>query len=266
MKTLNLFILSFLIIAASSNAQNQRNIASKPFKEKKPTIVFVHGLWSDGSCWNDVISVLQTEGYQVISTQNPTSSFEDDVAATKKVLDRTQGPVILVGHSWGGFVITEVGNDPRVEGLVYVAGFAPDAGESPVDLLAMAAPNNLNNYFQINNGFITLSKDGIKNAFAGDLSSKQQIQLYATQTPASQSVFTAKNILPAWKSKPSWYIVAKNDSAINPDLQRLLSKRIKAITLEVESSHVVMISKPMEVLMMIREAAGHKYEKNYSQR
>ena len=266
MKTIVLFILSFLIIGASAKAQKQQNIVSKTFKQKKPTIVFVHGLWADGSCWNEVISVLETEGYQVISTQNPTSSFEDDVVATKKVLDRTQGPVILVGHSWGGFVITEVGNDPRVEGLVYVAGFAPDAGESPIDLLAMAAPNNLNNYFQINNGFITLSKDGIKNAFAGDLSSKQQIQLYATQTPASQTVFGAKNTAPAWRSKPSWYIIAKDDSTINPDLQRLLSKRIKAISIEVESSHVVMLSKPMEVLMMIREAAGHKYEKNYTQR
>ena len=253
-KILSLFLL-LTAITTNINAQNTLNTE----KGKKPTIVFVHGLWADGSCWNNVISTLQVEGYDVISVQNPTTSLEDDVAATKRALDRTQGPVILVGHSWGGFVITEAGNDPRVVGLVYVAAFAPDANETPVDLLGKAAPNNLSKYFQISNGFMTLTKDGIKNAFAADLTAKQQLQLFATQTPASQSVFGAKNTVPAWKQKPSWYIVAKNDQAINPELERIMAKKINATTIESESSHVVMLAKPNDVLKMVKEAAEHKY-------
>ena len=133
----------------------------------------MHGLWADGSCWNTVITNLQADGYEVIAAQNPTTSLEDDVAATKRVLDRTNGQVILVGHSWGGFVITEAGTDPRVAGLVYVAAFAPDANETPVDQLGKAAPNDVSKYFQVNSGFITLSKDGIKKAFAADIPAKQ---------------------------------------------------------------------------------------------
>lgn len=253
-KNLSLFFL-LTAISMSGNAQNTLNTE----KGKKPTIVFVHGLWADGSCWNNVISTLQAEGYDVVSAQNPTTSLEEDVAATKRALDRTQGPVILVGHSWGGFVITEAGNDSRVVGLVYVAAFAPDANETPVDLLGKAAPNDLSKYFQVSNGFMTLTKEGIKNAFAADLTAKQQLELFATQTPASQSVFGAKNTVPAWKQKPSWYIVAKNDRAINPELERMMAKKINATTIESESSHVVMLAKPNDVLKMVKAAAEHKY-------
>ncbi|GAC1420572.1 MAG: alpha/beta hydrolase [Flavisolibacter sp.] len=251
------FLILLLTTILRTGAQN--NSTSISSSEKKPTIVFVHGLWADGSCWTTVINTLQSEGYEVVSTQNPTTSLENDVAATKSAIDRTHGPVILVGHSWGGIVITEAGNDPRVVGLVFVAAFAPDLGETPVDLLGMAAPNDLSKFFQVSNGFITLSKEGIKKAFAGDLPIKQQLQLYAAQTPASQSVFGAKISQTAWKEKPSWYIVARNDKAINPDLERLLAKRMKATTIEVQSSHVVMLSKPQEVLKMIHAAARYKY-------
>ncbi len=250
--------MMLLVINFAGFAQNTTDTA-KFLKGKKPTIVFVHGLWADGSCWNTVIESLQAEGYDVVSAQNPTTSLEDDVAATKKALDRAQGPVILVGHSWGGFVITEAGNDPRVEAMVYVAAFAPDTNETSMDLLKMAAPNELTKYFLVNNGFITLTKEGVKYAFAADLNVRQQLALYATQTPAAQIVFGAKNSIPAWKTKPSWYIVAKQDKAINPDLERLLAKRINAKTIEVESSHVVMLSKPKEVLKMIHEAIEFKY-------
>lgn len=255
-----LFLFTLLFLASFTvSAQYKTADSTNHLKSQKPSIVFVHGLWADGSCWNNIIEKLQAEGYNVVSAQNPTTSLEDDVAATKKALDRTQGPVILVGHSWGGFVITEAGNDPRVVGLVYVAAFAPDANENSMDLLGMAAGNDLTKYFQVNNGFITLTKDGVKNAFAADLPAKQQLALYATQTPASQTVFAAKNSTPAWKTKSSWYIVAKQDEAINPDLERLMAKRIHATTIEVNSSHVVMLSKPNEVLKMIQEAATHKY-------
>lgn len=255
-KSLFLFSLLFVVLF-SSFAQTSDSI--KNSKIQKPSIVFVHGLWADGSCWNMIIEKLEAEGYNVISAQNPTTSLQDDVAATKRALDRTTGPVILVGHSWGGFVITEAGNDPRVVGLVYVAALVPDANETAVDILAKAAPNSLNKYIEVHNGFMTLTKEGIKNAFAADLSAKQQLVLYATQTPAAQSVFGVKNSIPAWKTKPSWYVVANQDEAINPDLERLLAKEINATTIEVNASHVVMLSKPNEVLKLIQEAATHKY-------
>ena len=133
------------------------------------------------------------------------------------------------------------------------------ANETSVDLLSKAAPNDLSKYFQVNNGFITLTQTGIKKAFAADLTEKQQLQLYATQTPAAQSVFGAKNSVPAWKEKPSWYIVAKNDQAINPDLERLMAKRINAVTVETLSSHVVMLAQPNVVVKIIKEAAAKKY-------
>lgn len=256
MKTVNHLILLLFVLTIGVNAQNK--IESK---NSRPTIVFVHGLWADGSCWNNVISNLQTEGYKVVSVQNPTTSFEDDVAATKRALDRTEGPVILVGHSWGGFIITEVGNDPRVKGLVYVAALAPDADETILTLSSKAPSNDLGKYLQAKDGFITLSLEGMKKSFAGDLNSKQQSLLYATQTPASQSVFGAKMSIPAWKQKPSWYIIAKNDGAINPDLQRIMAKRMNAKTITSNSSHVVMFAKPQDVLTMVKAAAKYNYEK-----
>ena len=257
MKIIKTVLLFIAITTVSLYSQAQKNI--NKINNQKPTIIFVHGLWADGSCWNNVIATLQAEGYKVVSAQNPTTSLVDDVAAVKKALDRTEGPVILVGHSWGGFVITEAGTDKRVVGLVYVAAFAPDANETAVDLLGKTAPNDLSKFFQVNNGFITLSQTGIKKAFAADLTEKQQLQLYATQTPASQSVFGAKNSVPAWKEKPSWYIVAKNDQAINPDLERLMAKRINAVTVETLSSHVVMLAQPNVVVKIIKDAAAKKY-------
>lgn len=257
MKIIKTVLLFIALTTISLYSQAQKNI--NKINNQKPTIIFVHGLWADGSCWNNVIATLQAEGYKVVSAQNPTTSLVDDVDAVKKALDRTEGPVILVGHSWGGFVITEAGTDKRVVGLIYVAGFAPDANETAVDLLSKAAPNDLGKYFQVNNGFITLTQTGIKKAFAADLTEKQQLQLYATQTPAAQSVFGAKNSVPAWKEKSSWYIVAKNDQAINPDLERLMAKRINAVTVETLSSHVVMLAQPNVVVKIIKEAAAKKY-------
>lgn len=135
----------------------------------------------------------------------------------------------------------------------------PAANETTLDLLGKAAPNDLNKYLEVNNGFMTLSKDGIKKAFAADLPAKQQMEIFATQTPAAQSVFGVKCTVPAWKQKPGWYIVAKNDEAINPDLERLMAKRINATTIDSNSSHVVMLAKPQDVLKVIKDAVAHKY-------
>ena len=240
-----LFVMLTGTFSFSAQAQNT-----------KPTIIFVHGIWADGSCFAAQIEALQAKGYPVESVQNPITSLADDVAATKRAIARAKGNVILVGHSWGGFVITQAGNDPKVIGLVYVAAFAPDLGETVPTLSANGPAGTLSNYFEPQDGFIYLSKAGVQTVFAQDLAPKQQDVIYATQIPASQTVFGDKSGEPAWKTKPSWFIVAKNDGAISPVLERFMAKRINAKTTEIESSHVAMIARPKEVLAVIEEAAN----------
>lgn len=250
------------LIALVASATANTNYKHTPVKKTspmekatvKPTIIFVHGLWADGSCWNQVIAQLQGEGYETVSAQNPTTSLADDVAAVKKALDRTTGPVLLVGHSWGGMVITQFTNEPRIKGLVYVAALMPDEKESPNILLKKGPANHLNDYLVTHNGFITLSKEGMRKGFAQDLSPKEQMVMFATQTPASATAFDDKSITPAWKTKPTWVIVAKRDETVHPDLERMMAKRAKAKTYEFDSNHVVMMSKPKEVLSVIHDA------------
>ena len=221
----------------------------------KLTIVFVHGLWGDGSSWSKVINPLVDRGYKVISVQNPTTSLEDDVAATKRAIDRADGDVILVGHSWGGSVITEAGADPRVKALVYIAAFAPDKGETAASLGESVAPTILPGFIQNANGYLTLSREGVAKAFAGDLSPKEQDVVYAVQQPAFQKVFSDVGVNAAWKTKPSWYVVASEDYAISPELEKRMAKRANAKTMILKSSHVAMLSKPNEVLDVILDAA-----------
>jgi pimeloyl-ACP methyl ester carboxylesterase len=249
MKTIKTLAILFVILTATLNVRAQAT-------STKPTIIFVHGIWADGSSWADQITALQAKGYPVISVQNPITSLADDVAATKRAIARAKGNVILVGHSWGGFVITQAGNDPKVVGLVYVAALVPDLDETVPTLSAKGPANQLASYFEPQDGFIYLSNAGVKAAFAQDLTAKQQDVIYATQTPASQTVFGDKSGEPAWKTKASWYIVAKSDRAISPDLERFMAKRINAKTTEIEASHVVMVSHPKEVLTIIEEAAN----------
>lgn len=218
-------------------------------------IVLVHGFWADGSCYSEIIPTLLAEGYEVIAVQNALTSLEDDVAATKRALARIEGNCILVGHSWGGFVITEVGNDERVSGLVYIAALAPDVGESMMDL--MSKYGSPSPHFQEQDGFVWISKQGVEQVLANDLSAEKKALIHATQTPPSALLTEVKASLPAWKSKPSWYIVATNDNAVPPDLQQDLSQRIGATTIAVESSHFAMISHPQEVLEVIRQAAAN---------
>jgi pimeloyl-ACP methyl ester carboxylesterase len=224
---------------------------------KVQTVVLVHGFWADGSCYSEVIPTLLAEGYEVIAVQNPLTSLADDVAATKRVLDRIEGQCILVGHSWGGFVITEAGNDERVSGLVYIAALAPDAGETVVDMLSRYEAAPASQYFQPQDGFIWLSKEGIQKAFADDLPTEQSALIYATQVAPSISLLEATVDSPAWKNKPSWYIVSSNDKAIPPDLQRDSAERMGATAIALESSHVAMISHAKEVLDVIREAIAN---------
>ena len=222
----------------------------------KPTIVFVHGLWADGSAWNKVTTALQAQGYPVIAVQNPTTSLADDIAATNRAIDRATGDVILVGHSWGGFVISEVGISPKVKALVYVAALVPDKGETLPSLSAKAPATELGKYLQNNDGFLTLTKEGVQKAFASDATAAEQNLIFATQPPASQSVFAAVAENAAWKNKPTFYLVAKNDKAINPELERIMAKRANATTVEIDASHVPMVSKPAAVIKLIQQAAA----------
>jgi pimeloyl-ACP methyl ester carboxylesterase len=223
--------------------------------DTKPTVVFVHGLWADGSSWSKVINPLVDKGYKVISVQNPTTSLADDVTATKRAIDRADGDVILVGHSWGGSVITEAGADPRVKALVYIAAFAPDKGETAGSLAETVAPTILGGFVQNANGYLTLSREGVAKGFAGDLTPKEQDVVYAVQQPASKSVFGDVGVNAAWRTKPSWYVVASEDNAINPELEKRMAQRANAKTTILKSSHVAMLSKPNEVLDVILNAA-----------
>src|SRR6476646_2747772 len=231
---------------------------AKTTGNEKPTIVFVHGIWADGSCWTNQIAALQAKGYHVLSVQNPITSLADDVATTQRAIDLVKGKVILVGHSWGGMVITQAGNDPKVVGLVYLAAYGPDSGESLTAVSANAPQTELTKYLLPSGGSVFLSEDGVKTAFASELSPKQQALVYATQTPASHTVFDDKSGEPAWKHKPTWYVVAKNDKAIHPDLERFRAKRWNVNTTELASCHVFKRSHPAEVLKVIQEAASSK--------
>jgi len=225
---------------------------------EKPTIIFVHGIWADGSCFASQIEALQAKGYHVMSVQNSVTGLADDVAETQRVIDLAKGKVILVGHSWGGMVITQAGNDPKVVGLVYLAAYGPEKGESVLSVSANAPQTELSKYLVPSGGSVFMSEEGVKNVFADRLSPKIQALAYATQVPAAHTVFDDKGAEPAWKSKPSWYIVAQYDKTIHPDLERFMAKRMNAKTVELPSCHVMMLSHPKEVLKVIEEAAAYK--------
>ncbi|TMH29060.1 MAG: alpha/beta hydrolase [Betaproteobacteria bacterium] len=219
-------------------------------------VVLVHGAWADGSSWAKVIPLLEKAGLNAVAVQNPLTSFEDDMAATKRAIALQDGPVILVGHSWGGVVITEAGADPKVAGLVYVAAFAPEVGV-PVGELGkdFPPPPGLAEVRPDAAGYLTLTTKGVMEFFAPDLPMAQQKLIAATQGQTNSSVFGARVTNAAWKTKPSWYVVAANDKMIQPDLERQFAKTIKAKSITLPSSHVAMLSHPNEVAKLIIEAA-----------
>jgi len=216
----------------------------------------VHGAWADGSSWAKVIPLLEKAGLKATAVQNPLTSFEDDVAATKRAIALADGPVILVGHSWGGVVITEAGADPKVAGLVYVAAFAPEVGVPVGDLGKDFPPPPGGAEIRPDAaGYLTLTTKGVMQFFAPDLPLAQRKLVAATQGQTNSTVFGAKVTTAAWKTKPSWYVVAGNDKMIQPDLERQFAKTIKAKTITVPSSHVAMLSHPNEVAKLIIDAA-----------
>jgi pimeloyl-ACP methyl ester carboxylesterase len=220
-------------------------------------IVLVHGAFADGSSWSKVIPLLLAKGYNVTAVQNPLTSFADDVAAAKRAIAVQDGPVILVGHSYGGVVITEAGNDPKVVGLVYVAAFAPDAGQSIVDISKpFPVPLGMSKLVPQPDGFLLLSPEGIASAFAQDLSDDEKVLITAVQPTTAGAIFGAQPTQAAWHTKPSWYIVASNDHMIAPEHEASMAKQLKAVTTTLPSSHVPMLSHPKEVAKVIEDAAA----------
>lgn len=227
----------------------------KPASEGIKNVVLVHGAFADGSSWAGVIPLLQDKGYHVIAVQNPLTSLEDDVAATKRAIALMDGPVLLVGHSWAGMVISAAGNDPKVAGLLYVAALVPDEGQSVVDVNAPypAGPGSAE-FRPDADGFLSLTPKGIHEAFAQDLPVAKRNELVATQTPWAASATTQKVYNVAWKHKPSWAIVAQEDRMIDPGQERATAKMINATTIELKSSHVPMVSQPEKVADFIVKA------------
>jgi len=220
----------------------------------KPSIVFCHGIWADGSSFSKVIPPLQAAGYQVIAAQYGLNTNEDDVATVKHTLGRVNSPAILVGHSYGGSVITAAGTDDRVIGLVYIAALAPDAGETSQTQLANFPTTDVFKYVEPADGRLWLKPEGIA-AFAGDLSQEEQKLVWATHYAPAADLFARNAPGVAWKTKPSWYIVAKNDHTVQPDLERFFAKRMGATVTELESSHVAMLAQPDAVVEVILKAA-----------
>lgn len=220
-------------------------------------VVLVHGAWADGSSWAKVIPLLEERGLHVVAVQNPLSSLSEDVAATKRAIDAQDGPVLLVGHSYGGAIITEAGNNPKVSALVYVAAFGPDTGESLGNTAKDFPPPQVASEVKpIADNFLVLTPKGVTEDFAQDLSPAEKQLLVATQAPTAGAVFAASIADAAWRHKPSWYVVAENDRMINPDYERFAAKRMGAKVLALPSSHVPMLSKPREVAAFIAEAAA----------
>jgi pimeloyl-ACP methyl ester carboxylesterase len=222
---------------------------------KKPTIVFCHGIWADGSCFSKVIPALQADGHEVIAVQYGLDSYLEDLATVKRTLNRVSSPVILVGHSYGGATISGAGLDERVVGLVYIAAVAPDAGET-VQSQLNKYPTDIFTRIEVADGRVWLRPNGVE-FFAGDLPEEEQKLVWATHYAPVADLFEQQKLENvAWRSKPSWFIVATKDQTVHPDLQRFLAKRMGATVVEVESSHVPMLSKPDVVIDVIRKAAA----------
>src|SRR6185312_9871017 len=224
----------------------------------RPNVVLIHGAWAEGSCWNDVIQRLQADGFHVRAPQFPLSSLADDVARLRQVLEFQDGPTLVVGHSYGGQIMTALGADaPNVVGLVYIAAFGLGEGESLGALLSHGpVMPALAHLFTDARGFNWLSEDDFVIHFAADVDPTQARVLYAVQQPLTGSALGEVMGTPAWKSLPSWYLVAQNDEALPPDAERQFAARMGATTLEIPSSHVPMVSHPNEVADLIEKAAN----------
>ena len=231
-------------------------MASGP-EQGTPTVVLVHGGFVDGSGWEGVYRILRKDGYGVSIVQNPTLSLADDVAATRRIVDAQNGPVILVGHSYGGVVVTEAGNHPKVVALVYIAAFAPDTGESVSALIKDPPPGApVPPILPPQDGFLFLDKAKFHAAFAADVDAEKAAFMADSQVPWGVGALSGAISEPAWKSKPSWYLVATDDRMIPPPAQRLMSTRAGSTVIEVPGSHAIYVSQPDAVAALIEMAVN----------
>jgi pimeloyl-ACP methyl ester carboxylesterase len=258
MKLLRNAIAASLLLAGSVSTSLAAEPASPPrTTASTPTVVLVHGAFADGSSWNEVIPLLQAKGLKVVAVQNPLTSLADDVAFANRAIDAQTGPVVLVGHSWGGSVITQAGVNDKVKALVYVAAFAPSVGQTSLDGVKDFKPApGLAHPIADAQGFLTLPAETVANDFAQDLSPQQTNLIATTQGAVRGANFAEPLTAAAWQSKPSYYIVAEQDRMIQPDAQRAFAKKIKAHVTTLASSHVPMLSKPQEVAEVIAAAAA----------
>jgi pimeloyl-ACP methyl ester carboxylesterase len=220
-----------------------------------PSIVFAHGIWADGSSFSKLIPTLQAEGHEVIAAQYGLDTLAGDVAAVRSAMGRVAGPVILVGHSYGGTLITAAGTDPRVAGLVYIAALAPDGDETSQTQQSKFPVTDVFSHIEVADGRIWMRPDGVV-CFAGDLPEHEQRVVWATHAAPAANLFEQKITGTAWRTKPSWYIVATKDRTIQPELERFFARRMEAKIYEIDASHVAMLSKPHFVLDVIRDAAN----------
>ena len=246
---------SALLAGAAATLTSTRGMTATAAPIKSRNVVFVHGLFADGSCWSDVIARLQAAGLNATAVQNPLTTLPEAVASATRVLARQDGPTVLVGHSFSGMIVTEAGMHPNVSALVYVAARAPDAGE---DYPALAKtyptpPASAGIIFDGEEG--RLSEEAFLRDFAGDLPPAKARVLYAVQQPFQKALLTGKTSQAAWRSKPSFYAVSTEDRTINPDLERFMAKRMNARTIEVKASHLSLISQPDVISNLILEAA-----------
>lgn len=249
-------IFSLASVGAMSVTSTANASTSRPTPSGARNVVLVHGGFVDGSGWQKVHNILEKDGYNVTIVQNPTTTLADDVAFTKRAIAQQDGPVVLVGHSYGGVVVSEAGTDPKVESLVYIAAFAPDTGESVQSLIANPPPGAPQPpILPPQDGFLFLDRAKFAASFAGDLPADEAKFMADSQVPWGVEALGGEVTEPAWKSKPSWYLVATEDHMIPPPAQQMMAKRAGATVVEVPGSHAVYVSKPESVAKLIERAA-----------
>jgi pimeloyl-ACP methyl ester carboxylesterase len=246
-------------IAAAAGVASALTEMPKPASAAPPikNVVMVHGLYADGSCWSDVIVRLQAAGLHVMSVQNPLTTFEDDVASATRALDMQDGPTVLVAHSYGGMVATQAGAHPNVERLVYIAARAPDAGENYAALAARFPTPPASAGLVKAGNYLMLNENAFLNDFANGVDPVKAHVLYAVQQPNLATLSpNARTTVAAWRTKPSWYAVSKQDRTIDPDLERFMAKRMKATTIEIDAGHLSLVSHAQEVSDLIIQATS----------
>ncbi len=248
-----LAILACAVIAAFATTHAHAQAVASA---KATNVVLVHGAWADTSSWAEVIPYLQAAGIKVTAVNNPLTSLKDSLAATSRALALQDGPTVLVAHSWGGTVISELGLDQKVTALVYIAAYAPDAKEDFVALSAKFPQEPARDGIEKHGSTTKLSEDAFLKYFANGVDAKTAEALYAAQPPTAASLFAAKTTVAAWHRKPSWYAVSKQDQTINPELQRFLARRMGATMVTLDAGHLSLVSHPKEVADLILAAAG----------